>query len=1029
MAQNQTFEPFTTYAFGRPLGYDEFNHITQVDNDTVVVTPRFNTTGKRELKIGVLLPFSQKDDNFTAEIVWGGSSAIRLAVNQINQNNLISGAYISLIQKDSFPTGIAHQSAVTDAVYASVTLLQQGVIGVIGDVSSSWTSLSALMTSTLEIPQCSFTASAVAFSDKTQYKYFFRTVPTEVIVADVMFAFAANQGWGKVAIVYTDDALGQQFYQRAIIQANLKNLHVIHYQPFPDAGTPNDMDQLLYNVTTTGARIIVVAVTGDSQNALMIHAAQSGYLSDTYVWLLMGDGSQLPKAVQTYNDDIVMNNKNGSILSFNSTFTGVFAFDNWLFLYDYPPFEAFLDDWSRLSPVAYPFAGRRNISTNEGLAYSCMMVMAQGFRNTISHIGNYTYGLEQLATGGLGDSLTPPAFNVGYVGPEGPMTYDSNGDLTAGNYIVYNFQHGIRQTIGTSMAGRLNLTGTPMYHDGTSKPPLDFPPSLSLNPDFSSPIAHVILAVSALGVLFSLGMFILVLIFRKHEVFKAASPLFCCLELVGFILTYLSVTLLIGNPTTVTCILTPLAFNLGFLLVLSNLIAKNYRIYRIFNNVYITRTVITDSQLIRTVSLVVGVDMVILAIGMIISTPAPLKVDVSFSNHYWTCQTRQGPRLAFMILLSIYAAGLLLFATFLAYKTRLAGRHYTRYSECKQMGLSVYNILFSSLVGFAIIVNPMGDYYTKYYISVITVLWATSFSLLVLFLPKLHAFVSQWRREEKAKRKDGDMASPRLQLYNMYRSSTAVVGGMQQPQQHDSQQETAEILSLDRMLGSDLPVMTSSCDATPGKASMVSLTTQCPKESGSCIEVHEGRMPIRKVFRYFPYLAQWEMQHIMVFPWLGYFSHFSERAKTGTVMSYSQATVHSAQLEDYVLKVHGQGLYDMYIQVSSLAAMETWQRCFNRRLQQESLFFQQPTHSSSTPPPTAPAETGSTEDIASVADGQEPSRPSKPNDSLAMLNLSQDHLLVRHESEHTLDTLGNSNLTLPHYPVTRRSSKDPSTFN
>lgn len=90
-----------------------------------------------------------------------GSSAIRMAVNFINQQKLIPGAYITLVQKDSFPNEkTGNQGAVTGAVYASVTLLQHGVIAVIGDISSSWTSLSALMTSALEIPQCSFTANA-----------------------------------------------------------------------------------------------------------------------------------------------------------------------------------------------------------------------------------------------------------------------------------------------------------------------------------------------------------------------------------------------------------------------------------------------------------------------------------------------------------------------------------------------------------------------------------------------------------------------------------------------------------------------------------------------------------------------------------------------------------------------------------------------------------------------------------------------------------------------------------------------------
>lgn len=41
------------------------------------------------------------------------------------------------------------------------------------------------------------------------------------------------------------------------------------------------------------------------------------------------------------------------------------------------------------------------------------------------------------------------------------------------------------------------------------------------------------------------------------------------------------------------------------------MIAKNYRIYRIFNNIFITRSIITDAHLIRSVVVIVGIDMVI----------------------------------------------------------------------------------------------------------------------------------------------------------------------------------------------------------------------------------------------------------------------------------------------------------------------------------------------------------------------------------------------------------------------------------
>lgn len=66
------------------------------------------------------------------------------------------------------------------------------------------------------------------------------------------------------------------------------------------------------------------------------------------------------------------------------------------------------------------------------LAYSCMMVMAKGFGKLIQDSNNQTDQLLKLASGGLGDQLLPPIFNINYVGPEGPMVYDQNGDLTTG---------------------------------------------------------------------------------------------------------------------------------------------------------------------------------------------------------------------------------------------------------------------------------------------------------------------------------------------------------------------------------------------------------------------------------------------------------------------------------------------------------------------------------------------------------------------------------------------------------------------
>ncbi|KAG2171444.1 hypothetical protein INT43_009105, partial [Umbelopsis isabellina] len=936
--------------------------IITVGNGSTIIRPNINTQNLTEIKVGILLPFSQTQDNFTREIVWGGTSAIRMAANEINKQGAIPGAYITLIEKDSYPTTGLDQAAVTNAVYAAVTLLQQGVVGVIGDVSSSWTSLSALMTGTLQIPQCSFSASAISLSDKSQYKYFFRTIPTQIIFADTMLAYVAKQGWSKVSILYSDDALGQQLCEEAIIKAGLMDIHVVTYQAFYKNGVQSDLTSTITNFTQSGARIIIVAAVGDAQNAIMVQAASMGYLNSNYVWLLIGAvGSDLEDAVDDYNGDLTQRIQNGtastpnvasaiasasdpmmvealqatnlSLIDFNRTFTGVVLFDTWLTPDGYPPYESFLDRWAALDPTDYPYAGVRNITTNEGLAYSCMWTMADGFNLTLSNATNSSVALSQLATGQLGQYMTPLAFNVGYVGPEGPMIFDSNGDVTQSNFLIYNMQWGQQVVIGNSVSGNMTLTARPMYAGGSYNKPADSPPSMALNPSISSPAGMVIFIISAAGILFAFGTMLLVIIFRKHHVFKASSPIFCCLELIGFMLTYANVILMIGVPTTITCYVSPIVFNLGFVLVLGNMVAKNFRIYRIFNNIFITRTVITDIQLIKASGGIVAASMLIAGISLVVAPPTPTAVVVSSTQYYWSCDTTSSAKVPFQALEATFSALLVAFATFLAYKTRLVGVNYSKYNECRQIGFSVYNIMFSAMIGFIVTVNTMLDYFTRFYITVVTILWGCSVSFLILFLPKLHEFFKRKRNENIHHHMSPTGSSNDVETKHSNGHGQAMTSGFQLHGNLDSVPD-GELISLDQILASEPPML-----ARHRKGSLGStFVDENGKTTGSFVEAHEGKMPMRRVFRYFPFLAQWDMLHIMVFPWSGYFSYFSAKSSRGSIFAYTHTSVISCDPGNYVFKVHGVGWYDAYIQVHDRESLDTWRSWFDRRHDSGTLF-------------------------------------------------------------------------------------------
>jgi hypothetical protein len=131
-----------------------------------------------------------------------------------------------------------------------------------------------------------------------------------------------------------------------LIQAGQTNLHILQYQAIAPSITATDIENALRNVTAGGARIIMVAATGSSQSQIMVQAYTMGLINRDYVWLMMGDTTkELKKGIDSYN-------QNHTHIDYNTAFNGMFLFDDWLSLHDYPPFERFLDQWATLNPLA-----------------------------------------------------------------------------------------------------------------------------------------------------------------------------------------------------------------------------------------------------------------------------------------------------------------------------------------------------------------------------------------------------------------------------------------------------------------------------------------------------------------------------------------------------------------------------------------------------------------------------------------------------------------------------------------------------
>lgn len=75
---------------------------------------------------------------------------------------------------------------------------------------SSMTAASAGITGMFKIPQCSPASASYDLTNKDIYPYFFRTVGSVVLYGESLVDWVSSMGWGMFALIYTNDAVGQQ---------------------------------------------------------------------------------------------------------------------------------------------------------------------------------------------------------------------------------------------------------------------------------------------------------------------------------------------------------------------------------------------------------------------------------------------------------------------------------------------------------------------------------------------------------------------------------------------------------------------------------------------------------------------------------------------------------------------------------------------------------------------------------------------------------------------------------------------------
>lgn len=274
------------------------------------------------------------------------------------------------------------------------------------------------------------------------------------------------------------------------------------------------------------------------------------------------------------------------------------------------------------------------------------------------------------------------------------------------------------------------------------------------NPAFyNDAMAAVAFGLIIFKMLITVAVIIFIILKAKHPVIRRSSPIFCVLILVGMLCIELSFFFFCFEQSKAICHLDDWFVIVGVSLVVANLLAKSYRIYRIFHNRSAVAVKLSDWELLAfsAVTLAIAVVMMILYVTLGGGLDAVnIQSDSDRLYVYVECQV---PNDTFQLLFTIafYAYFILLFcaAAVLAFLNRKVSN---LYNESKAVGLTVYlwlglTILYAPI--FYVQGGSTDSNQTRLIVRFIATMLACVLTLLLLFLPKIRQVWQQDHRERR----------------------------------------------------------------------------------------------------------------------------------------------------------------------------------------------------------------------------------------------------------------------------------------
>lgn len=254
-------------------------------------------------------------------------------------------------------------------------------------------------------------------------------------------------------------------------------------------------------------------------------------------------------------------------------------------------------------------------------------------------------------------------------------------------------------------------------------------------PILSDPGFAATSVVATIMILITAACSVFIHLRREHRYIKAISPFFCHISLFGIMICFSNAFVFNGIPNEIICKTRPFLSTLGFGLLYSAILAKSYRIYKIFEAKTVNASPIPLRMLLIFVSSILAMEIVLSVTWVVVDPPKPRKIALSNDQSFVIECVSDNANAAFSIITYVFNGLLVLVGAILAWKTRQV---YETHNESKAVALSIYNILLSFLIGLTVLYAPNEPSRIQFILQNFLIFIPTSITLFLLFGVKIY---------------------------------------------------------------------------------------------------------------------------------------------------------------------------------------------------------------------------------------------------------------------------------------------------